>query len=66
MVGGQVLRTEQPGNAKIRQLDAPLFTKEQVGRLQIPVDDPPVVGMLEGLADIDCVVDRLAPGTGPL
>ena len=59
---GQAVAGENLGDAEIGQLDEPLGGDQQVGGLQIAMNDAGVVRRLERLADLDGDFDRLLPG----
>ena len=50
-----------PGDAEVSHLHAAVFQHHDIVRLDIPVDDPPAVGMLQGLADLNGKMQGLLP-----
>lgn len=50
---------QYPGNAKVAQLDDTRFGEENVLRLYVPVQDFPVVDMLESQTNLDKPVQNL-------
>ena len=74
LLGGDVLRTaddaaglrelragEDLGDAEVGQLEDAVVADEDVRRLEIAMDDAVIVDMLEGRADLEGDVDRVAP-----
>ncbi len=47
------VRLAQPGDAEVHDLQAPVRQQADVGGLDIPVDHPPLVGVVEAAADLD-------------
>ena len=64
-IGAAVSRLElppEPGQAEVQDLHPSVPHHEDVLGLQVPVDDPLLVGCGQALRDLHGVVDGLAPG----
>src|SRR5262249_41865972 len=53
-------RKRKLGEAEVQDLDAPIVRDEDVLGLQVPVDDPLLVGRPEAAGHLERIVDRLA------
>ena len=58
---GQLRIPEEFGNAEVGQLHRPFRIHQQIGGLEISVNDSAVVRVLERLANIDADLDRFPP-----
>ncbi len=52
---------KQPGDAEVGKFYSAIGRKQQIGRLDIPMDYPPVVGVPQRPADLDAQPGDLAP-----
>ena len=59
------MNAEQPGDPEIRELDLPVLGQQEVGRLDVAVDDPPIVGMSQRPAGLDADLGDLPPREHP-
>ena len=59
---GQVALGEDLGDAEIGELDEAGGVAEDVGRLEVAVDDAVIVSVLEGRADLQGDIQHLPPG----
>ncbi len=60
-LGQGVTFIHHPGNTKVHDLDRAVFQHHHVVGLDIPVDDPPAVGVLQGLGDLHGKVESFLP-----
>ena len=58
----QAIAGENLGHAKIREFDEPLGRHEQIGRLQVAMNDARVMRRLQCLADVNGNLERPSPG----
>ena len=58
---GQTCEAKQSGNAKVCNLDLIVRCQQQIGRLNIPVNNTVVVGVLERPASLHADVQRFFP-----
>ena len=61
-----VTLAHDPGNAEVHHLDGAVFQHHNVMWLDVPVDDPPAVGVLQPLGDLHGKMQRLLPVELPL
>ncbi|HZT83029.1 MAG TPA: hypothetical protein VFA26_22555 [Gemmataceae bacterium] len=57
---------QETGQAEVEQLDLPVRRQQQVGRLHVTVDQPPVVGVLQGQRRLVGIVGRQRGGHAAL
>ena len=62
--GQGILRGIEPGNAKIGHLDAAVLENHNIVGLDVPVDNPPRMGVLQRLGDLGGKMQRLPPVEG--
>ena len=51
------LRVEHLGDAEVEQLDVALGRDEHVARLEVAMHDQVLVGVLHGVADLECELE---------
>ena len=61
LLGEGALGGHDPGNAEIRHLGRAVFQNHHIVRLDVPVDNALIVGMLQGLGDLHGKVERFLP-----
>ena len=60
-----VALAHDPGNAEVHHLDGAVFQHHDVMGLDVPVDDPPAVGVLQSFGDLHGKMQRLLPVEHP-
>ena len=60
-----VALAHDPGNAEVHHLDGAVFQHHDVMGLDVPVDNPPAVGVLQPLGDLHGKMQRLLPVEHP-
>ena len=60
-----VALAHDPGNAEVHHLDGAVFQHHDVMGLDVPVDDPPTVGVLQSFGDLHGKMQRLLPVEHP-
>ena len=65
-LGQCIALAHDPGNAKVGDFHGTIFQHHHVMGLDIPMDDAPAMGVLQGLGDLHAEVESLLPVEGPL
>ena len=62
MRAGYVLRLRQLGDAEVQDLHRALSSQEQIRRLDVTMDDPPLVGGLKTVANLSPHIHQFRQG----